>query len=155
MNDRGRSLPLSCGGGFKATASCSVSLKQARLNLVKRKNPTSVGLAVALAVRAGLAASLIPARGSTAFPCGIGCKATASYSVSLKEAWLNLVKRKNPTSVGLAVALAVRAGFEPAVPFPVRQFSKLFLSASQAPHRFCECKRTIKILISETPKAKK
>ncbi len=30
---------------------------------------------------------------------------------------------------------AVRAGFEPAVPLPVRQFSKLFLSASQAPHR--------------------
>ena len=28
---------------------------------------------------------------------------------------------------------AERAGFEPAVPFPVRQFSKLFLSASQAP----------------------
>ena len=30
--------------------------------------------------------------------------------------------------------LAVRAGFEPAVQLPVRQFSKLFLSASQAPH---------------------
>ena len=29
---------------------------------------------------------------------------------------------------------AVRAGFEPAVRLPVRQFSKLFLSASQAPH---------------------
>ncbi len=28
--------------------------------------------------------------------------------------------------------LAERAGFEPAVPLPVRQFSKLFLSASQA-----------------------
>ena len=31
---------------------------------------------------------------------------------------------------------AVRAGFEPAVRLPVRQFSKLFLSASQAPHLF-------------------
>lgn len=30
---------------------------------------------------------------------------------------------------------AERAGFEPAVPFPVRQFSKLFLSATQAPLR--------------------
>lgn len=28
---------------------------------------------------------------------------------------------------------AERAGFEPAVPLPVRQFSKLFLSATQAP----------------------
>ena len=27
---------------------------------------------------------------------------------------------------------AEREGFEPSVPFPVRQFSKLFLSASQA-----------------------
>lgn len=31
--------------------------------------------------------------------------------------------------------LAEEAGFEPAVPFPVRQFSKLFLSATQAPFR--------------------
>jgi hypothetical protein len=30
---------------------------------------------------------------------------------------------------------AVREGFEPSVQFPVRQFSKLILSASQAPHR--------------------
>ena len=29
---------------------------------------------------------------------------------------------------------AVREGFEPSVQLPVRQFSKLFLSASQAPH---------------------
>ncbi len=29
---------------------------------------------------------------------------------------------------------AVREGFEPSVQFPVRQFSKLFLSATQAPH---------------------
>jgi hypothetical protein len=28
----------------------------------------------------------------------------------------------------------VREGFEPSVQFPVRQFSKLILSASQAPH---------------------
>jgi hypothetical protein len=31
---------------------------------------------------------------------------------------------------------AERAGFEPAVPLPVRQFSKLFLSATQAPLLF-------------------
>ena len=31
---------------------------------------------------------------------------------------------------------AVREGFEPSVQFPVRQFSKLILSASQAPHHF-------------------
>lgn len=31
---------------------------------------------------------------------------------------------------------AEREGFEPSVPFPVRQFSKLFLSASQASLRF-------------------
>ena len=32
------------------------------------------------------------------------------------------------------VWLAVREGFEPSVQFPVRQFSKLILSASQASH---------------------
>src|ERR1700753_957088 len=32
---------------------------------------------------------------------------------------------------------AVREGFEPSVQFPVRQFSKLILSASQAPHHIC------------------
>ncbi len=32
-----------------------------------------------------------------------------------------------------ALLSAEEAGFEPAVPFPVRQFSKLFLSATQAP----------------------
>lgn len=31
---------------------------------------------------------------------------------------------------------AVREGFEPSVQFPVRQFSKLILSASQAPHLY-------------------
>lgn len=35
----------------------------------------------------------------------------------------------------VALLDAERAGFEPAVPFPVRQFSKLFLSATQAPLR--------------------
>jgi hypothetical protein len=34
---------------------------------------------------------------------------------------------------------AERAGFEPAVPLPVRQFSKLFLSATQAPLLFLPC----------------
>jgi hypothetical protein len=33
---------------------------------------------------------------------------------------------------------AERAGFEPAVPLPVRQFSKLFLSATQAPLLFLQ-----------------
>ena len=32
-------------------------------------------------------------------------------------------------------ALAVREGFEPSVQLPVRQFSKLFLSATQASHQ--------------------
>ena len=36
----------------------------------------------------------------------------------------------------LLLYLAVREGFEPSVQFPVRQFSKLILSASQAPHLF-------------------
>jgi hypothetical protein len=35
----------------------------------------------------------------------------------------------------LFVRCAVRAGFEPAVQFPVRQFSKLVVSASHPPHR--------------------
>ena len=35
---------------------------------------------------------------------------------------------------------AVREGFEPSVQFPVRQFSKLLLSASQSPHRLWGCK---------------
>ncbi len=34
----------------------------------------------------------------------------------------------------LGAYFAVREGFEPSVQFPVRQFSKLILSASQAPH---------------------
>lgn len=45
------------------------------------------------------------------------------------------VKQKNPGFCQDFQA-AVREGFEPSVPFPVRQFSKLVLSASQAPHRF-------------------
>ena len=36
----------------------------------------------------------------------------------------------------LLLYLAVREGFEPSVQFPVRQFSKLILSASQAPHHY-------------------
>ncbi len=34
------------------------------------------------------------------------------------------------------IKMAERAGFEPAVRFPVRQFSKLLLSATQPPLRF-------------------
>ncbi len=37
----------------------------------------------------------------------------------------------------LSGRVAVREGFEPSVRLPVRQFSKLFLSASQAPHPPC------------------
>ena len=40
---------------------------------------------------------------------------------------------------------AEREGFEPSVPFPVRQFSKLFLSATQAPLLKFDCKPTLKI----------
>jgi hypothetical protein len=39
-----------------------------------------------------------------------------------------------PPTCRWAAFLAVREGFEPSVQFPVRQFSKLILSASQAPH---------------------
>jgi hypothetical protein len=53
-----------------------------------------------------------------------------------------VVKIKNPVNQRftgfcqvLICNLAVREGFEPSVQFPVRQFSKLILSASQAPHR--------------------
>jgi hypothetical protein len=42
-------------------------------------------------------------------------------------------KKKNPDEAGFF--FAVRAGFEPAVRFPVRQFSKLVVSASHPPHR--------------------
>ncbi len=40
------------------------------------------------------------------------------------------------------IAVAERAGFEPAVRLPVRQFSKLLLSATQAPLLFWDCKNT-------------
>ncbi len=42
------------------------------------------------------------------------------------------------------VGFAVREGFEPSVQFPVRQFSKLILSASQAPHHLV-CSTVFKI----------
>ena len=42
-------------------------------------------------------------------------------------------KTKMP-GVARQFCFAVREGFEPSVQFPVRQFSKLILSASQAPH---------------------
>ena len=47
-------------------------------------------------------------------------------------------KNKNPflSKRGCLCFTAVREGFEPSVQLPVRQFSKLFLSASQAPHPF-------------------
>ena len=50
-------------------------------------------------------------------------------------------KQQNPTRSGF-VGFAVREGFEPSVQFPVRQFSKLILSASQAPHQ---------VVFSKTP----
>jgi hypothetical protein len=46
--------------------------------------------------------------------------------------------QKNKKSPHLG-SFAEREGFEPSVPFPVRQFSKLILSASQAPLRFTLC----------------
>ena len=37
-------------------------------------------------------------------------------------------------------SLAVKGGFEPPVPFPVRQFSKLLVSATHPPHQTdCKC----------------
>jgi hypothetical protein len=56
--------------------------------------------------------------------------------------WLTLKKQKpvNQRFTGfwwfLNSVFAVREGFEPSVQFPVRQFSKLILSASQAPHLY-------------------
>jgi hypothetical protein len=47
----------------------------------------------------------------------------------------NAIKQKCPAFwAGTSIGFAVREGFEPSVQFPVRQFSKLILSASQAPH---------------------
>src|SRR5690606_36395966 len=43
-------------------------------------------------------------------------------------------------SISRLKILAEREGFEPSVPLPVRQFSKLFLSATQASLRILECK---------------
>ena len=40
--------------------------------------------------------------------------------------------KKKPIQTCLNGLFAEREGFEPSVPLPVRQFSKLFLSASQA-----------------------
>ncbi len=40
----------------------------------------------------------------------------------------------------LMTLIAVREGFEPSVQLPVRQFSKLILSASQAPHQVLKIK---------------
>ena len=40
----------------------------------------------------------------------------------------------------VALQSAEREGFEPSVPLPVRQFSKLFLSATQASLLILECK---------------
>jgi hypothetical protein len=48
------------------------------------------------------------------------------------------------TPVEFRKPLAVRAGFEPAVQLPVRQFSKLVVSASHPPHRGVGCKCTKK-----------
>jgi hypothetical protein len=48
------------------------------------------------------------------------------YRMKVKE------NKNAPLLTEHSFGLAERAGFEPAVPLPVRQFSKLFLSASQA-----------------------
>jgi hypothetical protein len=42
---------------------------------------------------------------------------------------------KNARLCRAHIWFAVREGFEPSVQLPVRQFSKLILSASQAPHQ--------------------
>lgn len=54
--------------------------------------------------------------------------------LALLERWVGL-KAKNPQRMLRVFSFAVRAGFEPAVQFPVRQFSKLVVSASHPPHR--------------------
>ena len=55
------------------------------------------------------------------------------FLLALKsEAFERFVKNKKRLRL-LCYLSAERAGFEPAVQLPVRQFSKLFLSATQAP----------------------
>ena len=56
----------------------------------------------------------------------------------MHEAALRAMKQSLTASFRhfFAKKMAERAGFEPAVRFPVRQFSKLLLSATQPPLRF-------------------
>ena len=61
-------------------------------------------------------------------------------------------KKPSETNRKAYFSSAVKEGFEPSVQLPVRQFSKLVLSASQAPHLYllflkeCKCRKRFFIL---------
>ena len=60
------------------------------------------------------------------------CNATTCVQGNAPLPFLPWMLTKMPRFWRSISSAAERAGFEPAVPLPVRQFSKLFLSASQA-----------------------
>src|SRR5690606_23879089 len=76
------------------------------------------------------------------------------FQRSLKQTWRTPATKK-PDFRRASFEVAVREGFEPSVPFPVRQFSKLFLSATQAPHRFAPANVTQKNEFKKTWMPKK
>jgi hypothetical protein len=61
---------------------------------------------------------------------------TAFFASSFYELRLATLETKNAARLGGQHFFAEREGFEPSVPLPVRQFSKLFLSATQASLRY-------------------
>jgi hypothetical protein len=77
---------------------------------------------------------------------GERCSAKPTTAIVLRPNTLQRAKLAFvPTAVfdrrsSLRRAKAVTEGFEPSVQFPVRQFSKLILSASQAPHHIAVIK---------------
>ncbi len=58
------------------------------------------------------------------------------FAPSFYELRLVALETKNAARLGGQHFFAEREGFEPSVPLPVRQFSKLFLSATQASLRY-------------------
>ena len=74
------------------------------------------------------------------FNCGEGGITNVVSQARLEPSARVLIPPKEmgikKTLIGfILILIAVREGFEPSVQFPVRQFSKLLLSASQSPHR--------------------
>ncbi len=112
----------------------STFLKSIFTNVYKQQKPTISRLLFCLCGRGGII-FMIPKKG------GFNTKQSHSLcsllllfiSFLLKLTFTKVHKQQNPTIVGLCFVFAEGEGFEPSVPFPVRQFSKLFLSATQAP----------------------